>query len=255
MDNRKTDPRTAVVARDPERARRTPITTLVNPVSRWFNRRLGVPVVRSGIVSSMIIYLVRHGLAAAGVDDLDPGLAELGHAQARAAADALKAKGATRLVVSPLRRTRETAAPIAAALGLEPEIRDEVSEVFDPGMPAEDRKAMLGPFMAGKWSDQPAELRAWRSRVVDALLEMGLATEAANGNLIVVSHYIAIGVAIGEATGDDRVVPAPIANCSITALNVGHGGFTLLEAASTTHLTGELITGTSTVTLGPPPKN
>ncbi|MBA4181331.1 MAG: histidine phosphatase family protein [Anaerolinea sp.] len=201
----------------------------------------------------MTIYLVRHGLAAAGVDDLDPGLSDLGHAQARATAEALKPKGAARLVVSPLRRTRETAAPVAAALGLEPELRDEVSEVFDPGMPAEDRKAMLGPFMAGKWADQPADLRAWRSRVVNALLEIGLATEAATGNLVVVSHYIAIGAAIGEATGDDRVVPAPIANCSITTLNVGHGGFTLIAAASTAHLASDLITGTSTFTLGPPP--
>lgn len=141
------------------------------------------------------------------MDDLNPGLADVGRAQARAAAGALRAKGGARLVVSPLRRTKETAQPIAAALGLQPEIRDEVAEVFAPDMPAESRKAMIGPFMAGKWPDQPAELQAWRARVVAALLEMGLAAEAANGNLIVVSHYIAIGAAIGQAIGDDRVVP------------------------------------------------
>ena len=201
----------------------------------------------------MTIYLVRHGLAAAGVDDLDPGLADLGHAQARAAADALRTHGARRLVVSPLKRTRETAEPIATALGLSPEIRNEVAEVFDPSMPWGERKAMIGPFMAGKWADQPDVLRQWRARVVSALLEVGLTTEAAGGNLVIVSHYIAIGVAIGEATADDHVVPTPIANCSITSLNVGHGGFTLVEAASTAHLSPELISGVNQATLGPAP--
>lgn len=201
----------------------------------------------------MTVYLIRHGLAAAGVDDLDPGLSEIGRAQAEAAAKALQAIGGSRLVVSPLRRTQETAEPIAAALGLKPELREEVSEVFAPDMPAGQRKEMIGPFMAGRWDDQPRELREWRARVVSALLELSLATEAANGNLIVVSHYIAIGVVIGEATGDDRVVPVPIANCSITSLNIGHGGFTLLEAASTAHLPAELLTGASTAMLGPGP--
>lgn len=198
----------------------------------------------------MTIYLVRHGLAAAGVADLDPGLAELGHEQAQAAAKALSAVTRARLVVSPLRRTRETADPIAQALGLAPEIRDEVAEVFDPAMPSEQRQAMIGPFMAGMWGDQPDVLRAWRARVVDALLTMGLESAAAGGDLVVVSHYIAIGVAIGEATGDDRVVPAPIANCSITSLEVGQGEFTLLEAGATGHLAAELVTGVHSAMMG-----
>ena len=198
----------------------------------------------------MTIYLVRHGLAAAGVDDPDPGLAELGHEQARAAAKALLGVTRARLVVSPLRRTRETADPIAEALGLTPEIRDEVAEVFDPSMPSEQRKAMIGPFMAGRWADQPDMLRAWRRRVVEALLAMGLESAAAGSDLVVVSHYIAIGVAIGEATGDDRVVPAPIANCSITTLEAGHGKFTLLEAAAIGHLTADLVGGAQSATLG-----
>jgi len=196
------------------------------------------------------IYLIRHGLAAAGADDLDPGLAELGHEQARAAAKGLIGVTLPRLVVSPLRRTRETAAPIAEALGVIPEIRDEVAEVFDPSMPSGQRKAMIGPFMAGKWADQPEVLRAWRARVVAALLAMGLESAAAGSDLVVVSHYIAIGVAIGEATGDDRVVPAPIANCSITTMEVGHGKFTLLAAAATGHLAPDMVGGAQSATLG-----
>ncbi len=191
----------------------------------------------------MTMYLIRHGQALAGSEDLDPGLAEIGHLQARATAEALAGKRVERLVVSPLRRTRETAGPIAAAFGLTAEMREEVAEVFAPDMPAEQRIAMIGPFMAGRWSEQADDLRAWRRRVVDTLIQLGLETAAADGDLVVVSHYIAIGVAIGEALGDDRVVPVPMANCSITTIEAGHGGLTLHEACSTAHLPAELVTG------------
>ncbi len=198
----------------------------------------------------MTLYLVRHGLAAAGVADLDPGLAELGHEQARAAATALRGINAVRLVVSPLKRTRETAEPIAGALSLAPEIRKEVAEVFDPSMPSEQRSAMIGPFMAGRWADQPGVLREWRARVVAALSQMAAEASAAAGDLVIVSHYIAIGVSIGEALGDDRVVPAPIANCSITSLTIEDGKFTLIEAGGTAHLVAEQISGIHSAMLG-----
>lgn len=198
----------------------------------------------------MTIYLVRHGRAAAGVDDLDPGLDELGHEQARRTAEALKQLNARKVVVSPLRRTRETAAPIAEALGCPAEIRTDVAEVFDPQMPVDERRAMIGPFMAGRWSEQPAHLQAWRRRVVDTVLALGLEETAANHDLVIVSHYIAIGVIIGEALGDDRVVPVPMANTSVTTVKVGHGGFELLEAASTAHLPAELVTGIHTALMG-----
>ncbi|MBI2767088.1 MAG: histidine phosphatase family protein [Chloroflexi bacterium] len=198
----------------------------------------------------MTMYLIRHGLALAAPGDIDPGLAEMGHAQAAATANWAKGTNASRLIVSPLRRTRETAAPIADALALVPEVRVEVAEVFDPSMPMDERHAMIGPFMAGRWAGQPERLRAWRGRVIGALFEAGLAAAAANRDLIVVSHYIAISVAIGEATGDDRVVPAPMANCSISSFSVGHGGFELLEAASTAHLDPSLVGGAQSAIAG-----
>src|SRR5688572_16546479 len=115
------------------------------------------------------LYLVRHGVAAAGIEDLDPGLSDVGHTQARAAARALSDVGARRLVVSPLRRTRETADPIAIALGLEPEIREAVSEVFDPSLGVAERRSMLAAFLGGLWSEQTPELQRWRDRVIAAL--------------------------------------------------------------------------------------
>lgn len=198
----------------------------------------------------MTIYLVRHGKAAAGVEDLDPGLDESGRQQALHVSETFATHRIGRLVVSPMRRTRETIAPLAAALGIDPEVRDEISEVFDPAMASDARRTMIGPFMQGTWSDQPAELQAWRRRCLDAVLDLSLATSAANRDLIVVSHYIAICAVIGEATYDDRVVPVPLSNASVSSFELVHGSLQLLLAGDTSHLPGELVSGVHTAILG-----
>ena len=196
----------------------------------------------------MTLYLIRHGLAAAGLDDLDPGLAPLGHEQAAITARALGRLTPSRLIVSPLRRTRETADPFAAAFSLEPEVREEVAEVFDPTLPPEERKAIIGPFMEGIWSEQNETLQAWRQRVVATLTEF----ENGAGDVIVVSHYIAICVAIGEATRNDRVVPVKLGNCSITSIDVVGEKLILVGAGSTDHLPEEQVTGVATALPGGP---
>jgi probable phosphoglycerate mutase len=60
----------------------------------------------------------------------NPGLSETGRAQALAAAEYLsRIGGIDALVVSPMRRTQETAAAVAARLGLEPVVDDNWREV------------------------------------------------------------------------------------------------------------------------------
>jgi broad specificity phosphatase PhoE len=56
-------------------------------------------------------------------------LTEKGIEQAHAAGAGLAGHGVTRLLTSPLRRARETAAAVAAPLGLEPEELDYVGEL------------------------------------------------------------------------------------------------------------------------------
>jgi broad specificity phosphatase PhoE len=56
-------------------------------------------------------------------------LTEKGVEQAHAAGAGLAGHGVTRLLTSPLRRARETAAAVAAPLGLEPEELDYVGEL------------------------------------------------------------------------------------------------------------------------------
>ena len=198
----------------------------------------------------MTICLVRHGRAATAAEDLDPGLDDAGHDQAEHVSTALGAHPIGRLIVSPMRRCRETVAPLASALGMEPEVREEVSEVFDPAMAADQRRTMIGPFMQGRWPDQPEELLAWRRSCLDAVLDLALQASAASRDLVIVSHYIAICAVIGESTDDDRVVPAPIANASISSFELVHGSLQLLSAGDTSHLPEELVTGVHTAILG-----
>ncbi len=184
----------------------------------------------------MTIYLVRHGRAVAGVEHPDPGLDDVGRSQAARAATALKKVSVARLVCSPLRRARETAAPIAEALHLTPEIRDEVAEVFDPAMGVLARRDMLIPLLSGRWSEQPPELRKWRDRVLGALVAIG------RENAIVVSHFVAISVAIGASTDDDRVSPCALANASITTMEVVNGKLDLRRPGEVSHLSRDEIT-------------
>jgi len=64
-----------------------------------------------------LIVLVRHAEPAAGPGD-DPGLSPAGRQRAQALAAALRDIGATAILTSTFRRTRETAQPLADALGI-----------------------------------------------------------------------------------------------------------------------------------------
>ena len=66
------------------------------------------------------------------------------------------------------------------------------------------------------------ELHAWRRGVVDALL--GLRESS-----VIFTHYIAINVAAGTATGDDRVNSFSPAHCSVTVVDTDGGALRLLE--------------------------
>ena len=169
------------------------------------------------------VVLVRHGEAAAGWDgDADPGLSVRGRAQAERVAADLAGLAGTPVVTSPLRRTRETAAPIAAALGVEARVDPAVGEVVAPPPFAalDQRGPWLRGFMQGGWTDADPSLLAWRSDVVSALL-------ALPGDAVVVTHFVAINAAVGAALGDDRVVCFRPANCSRTVLRLGEDGITV----------------------------
>ncbi len=83
----------------------------------------------------MRFLFVRHGQPewfrdGAAVDD--PVLTSLGWQQARHLGTRFAAEHVDRLLVSPLVRARQTAEPIAEALGLEPEVHDWLAEIASP---------------------------------------------------------------------------------------------------------------------------
>lgn len=163
------------------------------------------------------LLLVRHAYPAADWNaSADSGLDATGDAQARALIDVLGSGGPRPLVVSPLRRTRATAAPLARHWGLEPTIEPAVGEIPAPTPDPEARGAWLREVLDGRWSDAGPEVAQWRSLLLETLVGMADGT-------VVVSHFVAINAAVGAATGTDRIVTFSPAHCSRTELEVVDG--------------------------------
>jgi broad specificity phosphatase PhoE len=168
--------------------------------------------------------LVRHGRAAAGWDDhRDPGLDDVGRAQAAAMALSLAPLGPLPILCSPMRRTRETAEPLATMWGVDPVIDATVGEILAPDrVDTGARTAWLRRAVESSWSDLGGPHADWRAGVVGRLSDITVDT-------VVVSHFVAINAAIGEAAGDDRVVVARLDNCSVTVIDVVDGELRLVE--------------------------
>lgn len=166
--------------------------------------------------------LVRHGEAAAAWGDADdPGLSETGRRQADDVAAVLAPTGPQPIVVSPLRRTLETAAPLARRWDADPTVDPRVGEIrTPPGLT--DRSSWLAGVMAGRWADQDEALRTWADELVEVLTMLPEDT-------VVVSHFVAINVALGRASDDDRVVCARLGNCSRAVLDNADGRLRIVE--------------------------
>lgn len=169
------------------------------------------------------VVLVRHGQPDGtwGMDP-DPGLDDRGHEQARAVAELLATLGPLPVIVSPLRRTRETAAPLADQWGIEPAFEPGVGELVAPANPKPDHAAWLRALMTGNGADSPDVMKPFRDRVLGAIRT--ITTDS-----IVVTHFLAINAVVGAATNDDRVVCFRPAHCSRTVVEIADGRLTLVE--------------------------
>jgi broad specificity phosphatase PhoE len=106
------------------------------------------------------LYLVRHGetdhnLSGLAMGHVDSPLNERGHRQARQTADWLRRHPVARIVSSDLSRARDTAAPLAASLGLaveaDPRLRELSFGIFE------------GRSVADCEQTHPAIVARWRS--------------------------------------------------------------------------------------------
>ena len=160
------------------------------------------------------LLLVRHARPTANWNDHpDSGLDATGREQAAALAADLGPTGPRPLVSSPLLRTRETAAPLAARWGIEPEIRADVGEIPSPGAEVADRGAWLREVLRGRWADVDARVARWREELLAALVGF-------DDDTVVVTHFVAINAAVGSATGNDRIISFTPDHCSRTELAV-----------------------------------
>ncbi len=177
------------------------------------------------------LYLIRHGRPASiwGGDDDDPGLDEIGWGQARAAAGRLLAlppdERPREVASSPLRRCRETARPLAEALGVTVQIEAAVGEIPTPtALATADRPAWLRAALAGRWDEISGDLDydLWRREVMAAV--------AARPRCAVFSHFVAINAVLSLLAGDDRVIGFRPDHTSITTLDFGGDGVAVVES-------------------------
>ena len=168
------------------------------------------------------LLLIRHAKPAANWDvSDDAGLDPEGHAQAAALPAVLESRGPLPIVTSPLRRARETAAPLAEAWAIEPVVDPTVGEIASPGVTMEDRSAWLRVVMAAQWADLDESLQSWRESLLATLV--ALPTDA-----VVVTHFVAINTVVGACTGDERVLSFSPTHTSITEIEVVGGAVRLV---------------------------
>ncbi|SMH45914.1 probable phosphoglycerate mutase [Rathayibacter oskolensis] len=153
----------------------------------------------------MRLLLIRHGQTPSNVAGLldtripGPGLTELGREQAEALPTTLAGEGIGAIVVSSMRRTHETAAPLAQALGLEPIERDGIREIAAAGLEMRGDEAAVTEYMdtVFRWADGETSLRLAGGETGDefaARYDAVVAEAEASGNPVVavVSHGAAI---------------------------------------------------------------
>jgi len=214
---------------------------------------------------STLVLLVRHGTTPSTGKILPgraPGLhlADTGRTQAETlarrladwagaatAANGGKAKIAA-VYASPLERTRQTAAPIASALGLRVRVVRGLLECdFGEWTGAELKKLMklsewatVQRYPSGFCFPCGESFRAMQTRIVTTVC--ALASSHPGQTVVAVSHADPIKAAVADALGShldlfQRIVISP---CSVTAISYGPTGPTVVTVNSTSAL-AELI--------------
>ncbi len=169
-----------------------------------------------------MIYLVRHGEAAAGWGEHpDPGLSDNGHIQAEAVAKRLIGLDIIQTITSPMMRCQETAAAYAELSGRPAKITPQVTEIPTPA-DIEDRRTWLRDLMAGNWSQTPALVQDWHHDLLQTVANLP-------DNTVVFSHFIAINAIVGELTGAGAVTVFRPNYCSVTTLSRRGSNLELVE--------------------------
>jgi len=162
--------------------------------------------------------LVRHGESAPAIMDEpfplvdghgDPALDVVGRDQAERVADRLEREDIAAIYVTTLRRTAETAAPLAARLGLELQVEADLREVFlgewEGGLfrkhVADGHPAALKMFEEQRWDAIPGgeSTASLSKRVKEGVTRIAAAHP--DQLVVVVAHGGVIGRILADASG------------------------------------------------------
>lgn len=199
------------------------------------------------------LLLVRHGESAAAVEGQpfplidgqgDPPLHEEGHRQAELIGERLHREDITAIYVSTLQRTAQTAAPLAARLGIEPVVEPDIREVhlgeWEGGMfrkhLADGHPIALQMRAEQRWDvipgAEPAD--AFRARVAGAI--RAIAVRHPDECVAVFAHGGTIGEILSIASGARPFAFNGSDNASISQLIVLGDAWIVRRYNDTSHL-------------------
>ncbi|MEN3269316.1 MAG: 2,3-bisphosphoglycerate-dependent phosphoglycerate mutase [Pseudonocardia sp.] len=180
----------------------------------------------------------------------DPGLTELGERQAARLVDALAPDDVAGLYVSPLARARGTAAPLAAVLGRDPEIVEDLREYdadSDHYVPVHEM-ARLDP---AAWERMRAgllpayvDVPAFTARV-DAAFERIIAAHPGRETAVVVAHAGVVNTWLAHLLRLDRPLTFPLDYTGITRILAGRDGRRLVRTVNEIAHVADLLTLTA----------
>jgi probable phosphoglycerate mutase len=195
----------------------------------------------------MELLFIRHAeprLVQSNDGPADPGLSELGQRQAEALAEWLHGEEVDVLLVSPLRRARETAEPLAARLQLEAVVTPGIAE-FDAHassyIPLEELKrtsdTRLDAMLGGRWDELGIELDM-ETFATDVLAAVGEIVSSHPGRRVAaVCHGGIINIYAGDVLGIERRFWFEPAYTSVSRVAVSRGGLrSVLSLNETGHL-------------------
>jgi probable phosphoglycerate mutase len=199
------------------------------------------------------LVLIRHGESApARVDTSfplvdghgDPELAPDGHVQAQRVADRLTGTKIDAIYVTTLRRTAQTAAPLAERIGILPVVSADLREVYlgewEGGL-FRQRVAQRHPIAVRMWAEQrwdviPGGEPAER---FNARVRRGVETIAAchaDQRVVIFTHGGVIGQILADATGSRPFAFAGADNGSMSVVAVTPDGWLVRCYNDTSHL-------------------
>ncbi|MDQ6839447.1 MAG: histidine phosphatase family protein [Actinomycetota bacterium] len=203
------------------------------------------------------ILLIRHGESEAARPDVrfplvdglgDPELHSEGRAQAEALAERLADEDIAAIYVTTLRRTTQTATPLADRLGLTPIVERDLREVhlgeWEGGV-YRSRVAARDPLLAEvlrqqRWDVIPGAepAKAFELRVGAALDRVAAAHP--DQLIAVFTHGGVIGEALAQTASSARLAFSAADNASISQVIIGPGLRVVRRFNDTSHLTRSL---------------